>query len=37
VDLGPELGDPALSVGMAVELVLGDVESGTDRLKWRPA
>jgi hypothetical protein len=37
VDLGPELGDPVLSVGMSVELVLGDVESGTDRLKWRPA
>jgi uncharacterized OB-fold protein len=37
VDLGPELGEPVLSVGMAVELVLGEVGSGTDRLKLRPA
>lgn len=36
VDLGPELGDPELSVGLPVELVIRDDTDGLDRLRLVP-
>jgi uncharacterized OB-fold protein len=37
VDLGPEVGDPPLAVGMAVELVIRDDQTGIGRLRLTPA
>lgn len=37
VDLGPEVGDPALRVGMAVEVDIAGVGLGMARLRMRPA
>jgi len=37
VDLDPEVGDPPLAVGMAVELVIRDDDTGIGRLRLTPA
>lgn len=37
VDLGPEVGEPPLAVGMDVELVIRDDQTGIGRLRLTPA